>query len=223
MVPPTIGGGAGTVGSLVHHPAASILGSSGPVQGFYNIDAQMIDLDYRKLWRGCCDYWINWSVGARYAHLEQEFLQTGTFAGSLGGAINTATAIDFEGAGLKFGLDGEKLMGKRGFSGYGRFAVAPMIGEFRSNYLMRNTTTSVDLAAARWSDDRFVTNLEYELGLRWTSCNGCLRLSAGYLAQFWYDTITTPGFVDAVQANNYSDVGDTLSFDGFVTRVEVVW
>ncbi len=222
-VPPAIGGGAGTVGSLVHHPAATIIGSNGPVQGFYDINYQMIDIDYRKLFRGCCDHWINWSVGARYGHLEQDFLQVGNFAGGAAGAINTATTIDFDGGGLKFGLDGEKLIGCHGFSGYGRAAVAPMIGQFRSRYRMRNTTTQVDLAIAEWNDDRFVTNLEYEFGLRWTNKSGRLRLAGGYMAQFWYNAITTPGLVDAVQANNYSDVGDTISFDGFVGRVEVVW
>jgi hypothetical protein len=62
--------------------------------------------------------------------------------------------------------------------------------------------------------------VDFELGLAWTSCNQKWRLSAGYLAQFWFNTLTTPEFVNAVQTNNYTDRGDTLSFDGATARIE---
>jgi hypothetical protein len=219
--PPAIPGGVGAVGSLVHHPATLLTASGGPVTGFYNIDFQLGDIEYRRLLRACDRYWLNYSVGLRYAHLEQEFLQMGVFGGGLAGAIDTQTGIWFDGAGLKLGLDGERLIGCRGLSVYGKTSVAPTVGQFFSRYTMTNTTTSALLSEAVWNDDRFVTLLDYEVGVAWTSCNGCLRASLGYMAQFWYNAITTPEFVDAVQADNYVDIGDTISFDGVTARIEV--
>jgi len=39
----------------------------------------------------------------------------------------------------------------------------------------------------------------------------------------WFNIVSTPVFVDAVQADNYVDVDDTISFDGLVGRAEVRW
>ena len=85
---------------------------------------------------------------------------------------------------------------------------------------MQNASTATTLARAELKDDRFVTVLDYELGLAWTSCNRCWRVTGGYLASHWFNAITTPVFIDAVQADNYVDIGDTLSFDGLTVRVE---
>jgi hypothetical protein len=49
------------------------------------------------------------------------------------------------------------------------------------------------------------------------------RFASGYMFSHWMNAITVPEFIDAVQADNYTDVGDTLSFDGFVTSVEARW
>ena len=219
--PPIVPGGGGAIGSLVHHPAAGLTASAGPVDADYEIDFQLGEIEYRSLLWGDDLGWVNYSAGLRYAHLEQDFLQSGVFGGGQGSLINTQTQSDFDGGGALFGLDGERIIGRKGFSLYGNTGVSPVVGQFSTKYRMHNESTDVLLADVRWKDDRFVTILDYELGLAWTSCSGCLRLSAGYMAQFWYNTITTPELIDAVQATNYTDVGDTLSFDGVVTRVEV--
>jgi hypothetical protein len=220
VVAPVVPGGGGAVGSLVHHPGIGIISSAGPVDSTYEIDTQMADIEYRRLWMGDSRAWINYSVGARYAHLEQEFFQTGVFSGAQAGLINTQTTADFDGGGALFGLDGECLFGSRGFSFYGNAGVSPVVGQFTTFYTVNNATADVLLANVLWKDDRFVTILDFELGFAWTSASGAWRISSGYLAQFWYNTITTPEFIDAVQANNYTDVGDTLSFDGATARLE---
>jgi hypothetical protein len=220
VVPPNIPGGGGSVGSLVHHPGAAITGSAGPVNATYDIDFQLFDVEYRRLLYGCNRHWLNYSFGARYGHLSQDFRQTGLFSGGLGGTIDTSTQIDFDGGGLKFGLDGERIIGCHGFSLYGRTSVSPIVGEFRSEYTMRNTTGNVLLANARWNDDRFITTLDYELGVAWTGPCRHWRFSAGYMAAFWFNAVTTPTFVDAVQADNYVDADGTISFDGLTARAE---
>lgn len=223
VVPPIVPGGGGAVGSLVHHPGAGVLASVGPVDAAYAIDFQLAEIEYRSLLWGDELGWVNYSAGLRYAKLEQDFAQLGAFSGGQGGAINTTTSSDFDGGGALFGLDGERRIGCKGFSFYGNAGISPVFGQFTTTYSMNNESTDVLLADSRWKDDRCVAILDYELGLAWTSCSGCLRLSAGYMAQFWYNTITTPELIDAVQATNYTDVGDTLSFDGAVTRVEVIF
>ena len=223
VFPPTIPGGGGVVGSLVHHPGAAITASVGPVDAAYGIDFKLMDIDFRSLFRSCDTYWLNYSAGVRIAHLDQDFAQRGRFAGGNAGTIGTLSQINFDGAGIKLGVDGERMIGCRGFSVYGKAAVSPMVGQFGSRYTMANLTTDVLLADAYWTDDRFVTMLEYEVGVAWTSCNECWRFSLGYMASFWYNAVTTPEFVNAVQANDYVDLGDTISFDGVTARVERRW
>ena len=218
---PIVPGGGGAIGSLVHHPGIAITSSAGPVQAAYEIDFQLAEFEYRRLLVGDRRGWVNYSVGGRYGHLEQEFFQTGVFSGAQAGVINTLATADFDGGGALFGLDGECLLGCSQFSVYGNAGVSPLVGQFSSFYTVVNDTTDVLLANAFWKDDRFITLLDYEVGLAWTSEGGGIRVSGGYMAQFWYNTITTASLVDAVQADNYVDVGDTLSFDGLVARVEL--
>lgn len=220
-IPAGVGGGLGTVGSLVHHPQAAITSSAGPVDAQYDLKMQMLDADYRRLFRASNCGWMNYSVGARYARLEQDFRQLGTFAGSSGGVIDTTTQVDFDGTGLRVGLDGERILRHGCFSAYGNLAATALVGSFRGDYRMHNATTVTDLAIVRWEDDRIVPMIEYEVGLAWTSCSGCCRAKIGYTAIHYLNVVTTPEFVDAVQADNYVDIGDSLSFSGLSTSFEV--
>ena len=223
VVPPVIPGGGGAVGSLVHHPGAAITASAGPVNASYDIDFQLADIDYRRLLCASNRHWVNYSLGVRYGHMEQDFRQTGVFGGGQAGTIDTTTNIDFDGGGIKLGLEAERVIGCRGFSLYGKASVSPMVGRFGSDYTMFNSTTSVLLANSVWEDDRFVTLLDYEVGLAWMSPCYKWRLTAGYMASFWFNAITTPAFVDAVQADNYVGVDGTISFDGLTARIERRW
>jgi hypothetical protein len=88
---------------------------------------------------------------------------------------------------------------------------------------MFNTTTDVLLAESMWNDDRIVPMLDYEFGIAWTSPQGHLRFAAGYMGSHWFNAVSTAAFVDAVQADNYVNVDDTISFDGLVGRIEWVF
>jgi hypothetical protein len=223
VVAPNIPGGGGAVGSLVHHPNASITASAGPVDATYDIDFQIGDIAYRQLLCRDCVQYVSVFVGARFAQLDQQFTQTGIFGGGQGGTIDTTTSIEFTGGGPLAGIDGAHQIGKSRFSVYGRSLVAAITGEFDSRYRMFNSTTDVLLAESVWKDDRIVPMLDYEIGVAWTSVEGHLRLAAGYLGSHWFNAVSTPTFVDAVQADNYVNVGDTVSFDGLVGRIEWVF
>jgi Legionella pneumophila major outer membrane protein precursor len=220
--PPVIPGGGGAVGSLVHHPGAAITASAGPVDAFYEIDFQLSDLLYRGSLTSSSCHSVSYLLGVQYGNLEQSFLQLGVFSGGSAGLIDTSSTIDFDGGGLKAGIDAERRI-RGGLSIYSRLTGAVMSGQFSSRYTMLNSTTDVLLAQVNWKDDRVVSHLEYEIGFGWMSASEHWRFSSGYLFSHWMNAVTMPAFIDAVQADNYSDVEDTISFDGLVTRVEARW
>jgi hypothetical protein len=219
---PNITGGTGAVGSLVHHPGAAINASSGPVDVTYDVDFQLADLVYTGTLSRGNRHTVDYLVGAQAGHLDQDFVQFGRLSGGQGAAIDTSTTIDFDGGGLKAGLVGDGRLGG-GLSTYGRLTAAVMSGRFSSDYLMFDTTNVRTLAEAHWKDNRVVPQLEYEAGFAWLSSNECLRFSTGYMFSHWMNAVTTSEFIESVQENDYVDVGDTITFDGLVTRIEVLW
>ncbi|MEX0613913.1 MAG: Lpg1974 family pore-forming outer membrane protein [Pirellulales bacterium] len=213
----------GEVGSLVHHPGAGITTSAGPVDAIYDLEFQLGDLAYRQFLALDQLRRVSVFAGGRFGRLEQRFFQTGVFAGAIPGTIETSTNIEFTGGGPMAGFDAERMISASRFSVYGRALAAAITGQFDAHYRLFNATTVATLAEVFWEDDRIVPMLDYELGLAWTSPQGTFRFSAGYLASHWFNAVTTPVFVDAVQADNYVDVSDTISFDGLVGRAEVRW
>ncbi len=215
---PNVSGG--TVGSLVLHPESIHEGStSSQVQAFNDIDFRVVDLMYRRLLTAGPRFALNYAVGARYGQLTQEFGQIGNFAPPTG-TVNTTTDINFNGGGLRFGLDGMQRLGCTGFGVYGKSFLSLVFGRFNSNYLQFNETTESVEAASNWIDQRVVPILDYEIGVNWTSRNGHWRFSSGYYTAFWFNIISTPQYVQAVQNANFVDLGETVAFDGFVSRLE---
>jgi hypothetical protein len=216
--PPGIVGG--TVASLVLHPGSLNAGStSSLVDARYDISYQLADIEMRRLLSGGCRHALNYVVGARYGKLQQNFRQIGNFSPPTG-TIFTGTNIDFEGVGLRVGLEGEHRVGYSGFAGYGKIAMNVLFGEFRSDYLQFDLTTEDTQANSDWNDRRVVPLLEYEVGVSWTSPGGHWRATAGYYTAFWFNTITTGQYIQAVQNADFVDVGETIAFNGFVTRAE---
>lgn len=219
---PVIVGGGGAIGSLVHLPEAALTASTGPVTATYEIDFQIADVVFRDVLKQGCGYQVRYLLGAQYGNLNQEFSQNGVFGGGAGGTIDTTTDIEFDGGGLKVGVEGERFIHKNVMI-YGRANAAAMIGRFNAEYTLLNSTTDVLLGNAVWTDDRFVTQVELELGVAVTALDDQLRLSAGFLSQHWDDVVTTDEFIEAVQTNNYVDLNGELSFNGLVGRIEYAW
>lgn len=219
---PDIPGSGGAVGSLVQHPDAVISASVGPVGATIGVEFQTADLLYRHTLRSTCDGELNYLLGLQYGRLEQDFAQTGFFSVGAGGTIDTRTNLDFDGGGLKIGVDGQRRLGRRLFA-YGRLTGAALSGGFEGDYSSVNSSAGVTLARAGFDEDRVVSLVEYELGLGWTSSGGRWHAGLGYQFAHWGNVITQPTFIDAVQANNYTDIEDTLTFDGAVGRVQFRW
>lgn len=213
----------GAVGSLVHHPGAALTASAGPVTGSYDIDFQLGDLAYRYYVACSRTGEVSVFAGGRYGNLRQRFAQNGIFGGGGGGEVDTSTNIKFNGGGPIAGFQAERLVDSTRFSVYGKGLVAALAGSFDASYLMYNNTTSQTLAQSIWTDDRIVPMLEYELGIMWTGPQNHCRLALGYMASYWFNIVSTPEWVDAVQGNNYVDLSDSVAFDGAVGRVEFRW
>lgn len=208
-------GGDGFLRAETVHPnTENVASDSLSASAAYDIDFDLVDVTYKRLiWGNPCSR-LDYVVGLRYGRLEQDF--GARYA--VNGETTVDTEIDFDGLGPRLGLEGERLLG-RGFLVYGQTFANFLAGEFQADYRQENIFTGTQ-AVTGFEDDRIVSLLELELGVGWQSPCGRFRWTAGYYIGSWFNAMTTPGFVDAVQANDLNDVEDTLTFDGLTTRVE---
>jgi hypothetical protein len=210
----------GTVSSLVLHPNSLAAGStSSQVSAGYDIDFQLVDLDYRRLLAGGMLGAVNYTAGVRYAKLSQQFQQIGDFSPPAA-TLQTSTNITFEGVGFRTGFDGQRRIANSRLSAYAKGFISVLFGHFHSNYSQLDATTGSVEAASNWANDRVLPILDYEVGINWTSSNGRWVMATGYYTAFWFNAVTTPQFVPAVQTSNFANLGQTIAFDGLVSRLE---
>jgi hypothetical protein len=74
-----------------------------------------------------------------------------------------------------------------------------------------------------YRSDRIVPVMEMELGVGWVSPGGHVSVGAGYYVGAWFNSVITPDFIDAVQANDFSTSGGNLqsnfTIDGLTFRL----
>lgn len=210
--------------SLVIHPNSPNAGSNwldAAADG--QVRFNILDVAYRGLLASCSDYEVGYLVGVRYARLEQYFNSTFTGVG-----VETVTSnVDFDGAGMRFGMDFERYGRNRQWFVYGKGYASLIGGRFENDYLQSNQGDPV-VAATTWEAGRVVTMLDLEAGLGWQSCSGNLRLSVGYMYSAWFNTIRQNEWITAVQnndfvANGMSTYDSGVTFDGLTARVELLW
>ncbi len=186
------------------------------------VQFKTLDVDYKGLFAYCDDYKLAYVVGARYAKLNQEF--DATFA--VNGFDNVATDVEFEGAGVKFGLEGERYGRNKQWFVYGKGSVSAVGGEFRNSYFSSSQADDIVVDTA-WKAGRMVTITDMEFGLGWQNCCGNFRLSAGYMYSTWFNVVRTNEWIDAVQLNNFTDRSDNfkgmMTFDGLTAKAEILW
>ena len=208
-------GNIGWARSEVTHPStAAIANDSLSARARDEISFKMGDVAFQRVLWGDCVTSVDWLLGIRYAHLNQQF--HGDFA--ISGATTVDSDIDFEGLGPRIGVVLERRL-NGGFLTYGNAIGNVLFGELETSYIQRNATAGVQ-ATAGGDNDRVVPQLELELGIGWQNYCGNLRLNAGYYFGSWFNVGTTPAWIDAVQTSNSSDVNDTLIFHGFTFRAE---
>ena len=183
---------------------------------------QYVDLDYRhNLW-GCDCTCVNYFIGMRYAQLEQEFdsVFTDAFVGGM------ATAINFDGVGLRVGLDGERAF-RGGFYTTAKFDANFIGGEFEANYAYATNNPAAIPLTTSWNEVCFTAILEAEVAVGWQSANGRIRATVGYLVTDWCNAVKPAEYINAVQQNSFhggNQLGTTLLvFDGLTGHVELAW
>ena len=183
----------------------------------------LVDVDFRHVFYCSERNNIHYLVGLRYAGLEQ------TFATQFGvlGEDNVDTRLNFDGGGIRLGLEGERTASCCNLFVYGKASASFLGGEFQGNYQQTGTFVPGSIAETDWKEARLVSILECEVGLGWTGCNDHVRVSGGYMVNGWMNVVKTPEFISAVQNNQFHGSekidGNALVFDGFVTRLELRW
>jgi hypothetical protein len=209
--------------SMVAHPSSfdadTDWNSAGARQ---EIEFQLVDLDYRHVF--LCDerYSLNYLVGIRYANLTQAFRSQ--FESIVTENVNTD--VNFDGAGFRLGIEGERYSPCHVLFLYGKASASFLGGEFRSSYFQGSTVDPV-IAETTWKEARFVSILDCEVGIGWTGCCGHVKASAGYMMSGWLNVVKSAEFISSVQSNKYHGPdkvnGNGLEFDGFVAHLEVQW
>jgi hypothetical protein len=218
--PPSTGEVQNTVVSLVLNPNTTTAAQTfTELDAAYGIQYRFGDIDYSVMIDRCDCHAVNFDIGVRYAHSQQNFEQVGLFSGARG-VEDTTSFIRFDGVGLRSGFDGQWRLGNSRITAYGNAFLNVLFGEFGSRYQQFNVTTTTVEAASNWSDDRCVPILDYEVGLKWTSCNGHWVIGTGYYTAFWFNTVTTPDFIHATQTNDFTHVDRTMAVTGLTTHVE---
>lgn len=209
-----------TLHSLVTHPATVSAASNSLVaQAQYGTEFRLADLDYRALLKGGPRWAFNYRVGARYAHLEQTFFAQQPISP---GTTNVNTNVNFDGGGPRVGFDVERFGRANAFFVYSKGFANFLAGTVTADYTQTNTF-ALTQAQTSWKDNRIVSILEFEAGLGWMSPAERVRLSAGYYVAAWYNAMTTPNWIAAVQSTNFGNASDTITFDGLVVRGEFRW
>lgn len=203
--------------SLVYHP-----GSANAATDFLTATAtnqiqfRLADVDFRRIISQGSDYSLNYLIGARYAHLDEVFQSRFTNSTTI---EDVNTNIDFDGGGIRFGLEGER-QNCQGWLIYGRGYASFVGGRFVGTYSQADSVRG-SVVSTGWSEDRVLSILDAEAGVGWASSSGRFRVTAGYMFSGWFNAINTDDFIHAVQTNNSVSVSDTLTFDGFVLRGEI--
>jgi hypothetical protein len=162
-------------------------------------------------------------VGARYANLEQHF--AAGFAPATG-LEEVLVESEFDGGGLKLGLEGMRMHPTTQFFCYGKGSTSFVAGTFRNRYQFNSPTLATNVDTS-FEVGRVVTMLDLETGIGWQNFTGNLRFSTGYLFSAWYNTVRLNEYINAVQTNNFADPSDNfngmITFDGLTAKIELLW
>jgi hypothetical protein len=223
-------GGPVVIHSLVNSPSSP---TNTAANAFFAAGAQLetrfriLDIDYRGLLVYNPQWQINYVVGARYGNLQQHFLAG--FAPNVGLRTQDLRAeSEFDGGGLKLGLETLRFHPTTQFFFYGKTYASFLAGQFRARYDLEPNNGVTPPTVTGENIGRLVTMLDLETGLGWQNYTGNFRLSAGYMFQSWLNTVRVSDFINSVQTNNFvtqpaSNVNGMVTFDGLVTKVELLW
>jgi len=186
----------------------------------HDLDFQLADGNYEALFINCDRRWIGLMAGAVYGQLQQDFWANYPF-NPPNGATRVESHVDFHGAGIQLGLEGEQRVWRNhGFCVYGRGMSRFLCGQFRSSYVQTNEFNGVEVTTSI-KDARIVPLLDLELGVSWISPKAGLRLYGGYMLNSWFNSVSTPAWIGSVQNSTFLPGSRSITFDGLVARAQI--
>jgi hypothetical protein len=181
---------------------------------------QLLELDYRGLLYGSCDSALNYFAGLRYANLKQTFHAVEN-TGVPVGLRHVDTGTNFDGFGIGMGIDGMRRRPDTGILIYGRSSASFVSGEYKATYRETAQFAPNSIIGNNLTDYRVMSILSTELGLGWQSCCGRVRVTGGYQFNSWSNALTTAPYIHGVQNRRFDNLSEVLTFDGFVTRLQI--
>jgi len=201
--------------SLVQHPSVQNVGSDFQLAtGQYGISFDLLDVTTHRLLSHSQTHQLGVAVGLRYAQIEQNF--AADF--SVTGTENVTTGIEFEGLGLRGGVEYEQYVSCRMLvyaKGYG--SLVP--GEAKASYLQSQSFDN-RVVNTSWKAGRVMTMWDLEMGAGISSKCRNYRLTAGYVYSAWTNLVQTDQWIRGVHANDFIGMDDTTTLDGWVARLE---
>lgn len=207
---------------MVSHPSTqTAITGTVEASATADIDFDLIDLDLRRVLAQSCQTDLFGTVGVRYGRLEQGF-EAQFFNGPTAAPLDARvmTDIDFEGIGLKLGLDGDYYATRLPVMGYMKGAVSLLAGEFNASYQQFAVEQPDPEVNTSWSAGRIVPTFDLEVGGGFYSPDGHLRATVGYAYSVWANMVKTDDWIHGVQGNAFRNMDGAVTFDGLVLRVE---
>ena len=174
----------------------------------------------------CCPAWdLTWSAGARYADVDWSRNSQTILTGTAPLVGNTAlTAMEFQGAGPRFGLEGRRYFGKKyRASVFLKSDVSLLLG----NVNIANTRNVAGLINTTILDTTQIIPVLDIVAGGTVSVSDRISVSGGYLFSAWhdlgmrdtFDILDDPGFQQPTDLT--FDDANILGFDGYFVRAEV--
>jgi len=184
----------------------------------YHLRFQQADIDYRSLLYGTQNTAVNYFAGLRYANLKQGFAAQEDIGVPVG-LSQVISHISFDGFGIGGGLDGMRRAANCGLLVYGRASASFVAGQFNATYREITQFGPNSVIGNNLTDFRVMSILQTEIGTGWQSCDGRIRVTAGYQFAGWFNALTVPSYILGVQNREFHNLSETITFDGLVTRV----
>jgi len=189
--------------------------------GRHDIEFDLIDVDYRRFLVQDCMSHLEYVIGVRWGDLEQSFAARYTDdLAQTANAYTAATDIDFTGAGVRLGLEGERYYCRVPIKLYMKGFASLMAGEFDATYQQTVQNMGNYGVNTGWKAGRIVPTFDLELGGGFYLPGGTLQATVGYVFSAWTNVVKTEDWIHAVQTNDFRDMDDSITFDGLVARVE---
>jgi len=103
---------------------------------------------------------------------------------------------------------------------YMKGAASLLAGEFDATYQQSVQNNSYDGVDTGWTAGRIVPTFDLEVGTGYYTPCGTLRATVGYAYSVWTNIVKTEDWIHGVQSNDFRDMGDSITFDGVVLRLE---